>query len=478
MPFDVNNQYSGTYYGKDRLGYTTPDVEATEILRPFLVNPYPAPWLPIRRRDEGHPVAAGVVLSCGYLVGQDSSGGLVPAGIKSGSTGAGGDYSIVAYGSDDVGFSYNPQTGAYVANVGEYAVIGAPSDISSNGTTITTTLNGGNTTITVTAGSLGQGTLSATTGLSVGSYIAITGVTGVKRITALNTTTKVATFDSNCSGAVAGAAVAFGVPTLTVNGVAVTPTATDVAFAQTCTLIPNGTARPIGYAVRNVFQYLGAVTVSSNLTGGMSYTQNGMAVPNFKIHNYMHEPGTALQTMFGLRVPYIGKDLNDLNNLAAAQSLSTATYTYDDFSRSFAHFVGTVASAGSPAPGTLYPGCSIVADDENGYIGSGHFRPFDSTKHSYDQICGRVLAIEQMYPPKDYADRVRTQFDRAQNFVGPYSEPNPTTQLMGGSATRGMDYAINLATKGLLRKMLDAGVAAANIPMAAGTYIWMGIRTI
>jgi hypothetical protein len=89
-----------------------------------------------------------------------------------------------------------------------------------------------------------------------------------------------------------------------------------------------------------------------------------------------------------------------------------------------------------------------------------------------------VIGIEKIYPVKDYADRVRTQFDRAQGFVGPFADRNPVTQMMGGSATRGLDYAVNLATKGLLRKLLEKGVTPANIPVECGTYIWIGVRTI
>ena len=34
--FDVNNNYRGTQYGKDRLGFITPDLDASEQLQPFL----------------------------------------------------------------------------------------------------------------------------------------------------------------------------------------------------------------------------------------------------------------------------------------------------------------------------------------------------------------------------------------------------------------------------------------------------------
>src|SRR5208282_499632 len=84
MSLDINNNYRGTLYGRDRLGYTTPDADASEPLRPFLPVPYPAPWLPGKRLDEGHPVGAQVVLSSHSIVGLDKSGALVPAGLISG----------------------------------------------------------------------------------------------------------------------------------------------------------------------------------------------------------------------------------------------------------------------------------------------------------------------------------------------------------------------------------------------------------
>src|SRR5271156_2745299 len=88
MSLDVNNNYRGTLYGRDRLGYTTPDADASEPLRPFLPVPYPAPWLPGRRLDEGHPVGAQVVISSHQIVGLDKSGALVPAGLIAGSQAA------------------------------------------------------------------------------------------------------------------------------------------------------------------------------------------------------------------------------------------------------------------------------------------------------------------------------------------------------------------------------------------------------
>ena len=46
MPVDLNNQYTGKLFGQDRIGQTTPDLELSEPLKPWLPVPYPAPYLP------------------------------------------------------------------------------------------------------------------------------------------------------------------------------------------------------------------------------------------------------------------------------------------------------------------------------------------------------------------------------------------------------------------------------------------------
>ena len=127
MAFDINNQYTGNLFGRDRIGHTTPDAEATECLRPWLPVPYPAPYLPTARQDQGHPVLANVVLSSQQLVGQDSSGAFVPAGLFCGSqesdpghiSNAAGLYCALKYSQGDVGFAYNAITGNLVAAAGE-----------------------------------------------------------------------------------------------------------------------------------------------------------------------------------------------------------------------------------------------------------------------------------------------------------------------------------------------------------------------
>ena len=66
---DQYGNYTGQQFGHDRLGYTTPDPEGCDPLCPWLPSTYPAPWLPARRIDSGHPVGANIALTAGQLVG-------------------------------------------------------------------------------------------------------------------------------------------------------------------------------------------------------------------------------------------------------------------------------------------------------------------------------------------------------------------------------------------------------------------------
>ena len=230
MAFDINNQYTGKFYGPyPNLGHTTPDLEVSDVLRPWLPVAYPAPYLPSLRQDYGHPKLANIVLSSQHLVGTDKSGSLVPAGLFCGSQATianGGQYCILVYGVNDVGFTYNAQTGALVAQPGEHAVLAAPSD-----------------------GAAGNVTLP--------------------------------------------------------NGQIVAVSAPDITFAQACTLFDTGIAKPIGVATRNVYQYIGGVSIY-NTTGGMLYQLNGVVPTGYIINNYMHEMGTAIQTQYVLRLPWVG----------------------------------------------------------------------------------------------------------------------------------------------------------------------------
>jgi hypothetical protein len=375
MPFDVNNQFTGNLFGKDRIGHTTPDAEATETLRPWLPLSYPAPWLPTLRQDQGHPVLGSVVISSQHVVSQDKNGALIPAGFFCG-TGAsnaghatGGGYCAVKYTAADVGMAYNVQTGALVAVAGEVAIIGRPSD----------------------------------------------GVNG-----------DVITFP---------------------DGSTYTIVAGDTTFAGTCDIIPGKIAKPIGVAVRNVFQYLGGVTVAS-ATGGMNYTLDGVIPVKFRVLNYMHEMATAIQTSYVLRLPWIGVSLTDLASVATG--LSITGYTQSDYSRSFVHFTGTKGVAA----GQFHRGGLVVASDLNQGRDAGNYRPYNSSTDVIDQIVGRIIGVQEMFPIRDYLNRVRTLWDPSR-LTGAVKDPNPASIMMGGSATAGIDYQLNLGTDGLFKRAID-----------------------
>ena len=113
MPVDLNNQYTGKLFGQDRIGQTTPDLELSEPLKPWLPVPYPAPYLPGLRQDQGHPKLASVVLSSQHLIGQDKSGALVPSGLQCGKTPAGSNvWCIIQWGAGSIDqFTIDPRTG-------------------------------------------------------------------------------------------------------------------------------------------------------------------------------------------------------------------------------------------------------------------------------------------------------------------------------------------------------------------------------
>lgn len=373
MAFDINNTYTGNLFGRDRIGHTTPDAEATEVLRPWLPVPYPAPYLPGLRQDQGHPVLANVVLSCNQVVGQDKSGAFVPAGLFCGTQGsdaghatnAAGLYCVLKYGAADVGFAHNPTTGNLVAAAGEVAVLAAPSNGAAN---------------------------------------------------------DVVTF---------------------ADGTTYTIQASDVTFALACNLFPNGRVKPIGITLRNVFQYLGGVDVSS-ATNGMAYTLNGVIPVKFKVHNYMHEMGTAIQTAMVVRLPWIGATTSTLATDATTDGI--AGYVQSNYSRSFVHYTGT------PKFGNLVMGSTQLGD-------AGNFGDWDGT--NVGDICGRIVGIQNIYPIRDYANRVRTLWDPSR-LVGPIKDPNPSSIMMGGSQTGGIDYQLNLGTDGIFKKAYDQGKTLRN----------------
>jgi hypothetical protein len=243
------------------------------------------------------------------------------------------------------------------------------------------------------------------------------------------------------SDAVAGDIIVFP------DGNVITVAAGDVTFGQACNVIPNSVARPIGYAVRNVFQFLGGVNLLS-ATGGVFYTLESMVPLQFRVHNYMHEMGTAIQTHFVLRMPWIGASPTALQGYATQDGISG--YVQTDFGRSFVHCTG--GTAGNPY---ALNGLSVVPSRLGSGTDAGNYSFYNSAVNGFDEICGRVIGVESLYPIRDFANRVRTQFERATEAVGPFTTKTPSIGQLGGSATRGMDYMVNLTNDGILRLASD-----------------------
>jgi hypothetical protein len=479
MSFDINNNYRGTLYGRDRLGYTTPDADASEPLRPFLPVPYPAPWLPGRRLDEGHPVGAQVVISSHQLVGLDKSGALVPAGLLSGTqnssqiltskgpttttanvlaSGVSTLTLLVSEFTPSGNVSPNTTTAATASNLS----FSAGDTITISGVTTATGLNGayqllsaaynGSTTWTLTF----AGGVSSAAGANFGSAV-IRNYTGcycavqygqndvgfARNVATGNPVAAAGEYEviAAPSDAVAGDIIVFP------DGNVITVAAGDVTFGQACNVIPNSVARPIGYAVRNVFQFLGGVNLLS-ATGGVFYTLESMVPLQFRVHNYMHEMGTAIQTHFVLRMPWIGASPTALQGYATQDGISG--YVQTDFGRSFVHCTG--GTAGNPY---ALNGLSVVPSRLGSGTDAGNYSFYNSAVNGFDEICGRVIGVESLYPIRDFANRVRTQFERATEAVGPFTTKTPSIGQLGGSATRGMDYMVNLTNDGILRLASD-----------------------
>jgi len=370
MAFDQHNQFTGKLFGKGRIGHTTPDLEAGDVYRPWLPVPYPAPWLPALRIDEGHPVGASVVLSSQHLVGQDKSGALVPAGLFCGTTPAGSNkYCIIKYDTSADSFTIDPRTGANVTP-GDHVVLACPIDAAPGNVTMP---NG-----TVVAVSAGDITFAKACDM----------------------------FPATQSGGTGGTAYTYGV------------------------------ARPIGVATRNVLQYIGGVKKVAT-TGGLLYKLTGMNPLGNQVLNYMNEMGTAIQTSYVLRVPWIGALPNTLQTLANAASISGYVQGYG---RSFAHYTGTPKIGG----GVTF---------SEALMDQGNYSDFDSTVHTPVDLVGRIIGIMNMIDQVGYSNRVKTLWD-PNRMVGPWKDPNPASIMMGGSATGGLPYHLSLTTDAIYKAAL------------------------
>lgn len=478
MSLDINNNYRGTLYGRDRLGYTTPDADASEPLRPFLPVPYPAPWLPGRRLDEGHPVGAQVVISSHQLVGLDKSGALVPAGLLGGTqnssliaslnhnaantyAGAAGVVTLV-FTDAQTTFSGNVAGNSTVAATAAKSNFAAGDTITVLGTTVSgldgayvllsaTRVAGTSWTLTFANSAVTASATEIPAATTIrdyqGCYCAVqygqNDVGFARNVATGNPVAAAGEYEviAAPSDAVAGDIIVFP------DGNVITVQSADVTFALACNVIPNSVARPIGYAVRNVFQFLGGVNLVST-TGGIFYTLESMVPIQFRVHNYMHEMGTAIQTHFVLRMPWIGATPTSLQSFANSDGISG--YVQTDFGRSFVHATGGVA--GNPY---ALNGLSIVPSRLGSGADAGNFSFYNANVNGFDEICGRVIGVESLYPIRDFANRVRTQFERATEAVGPFTTKTPSIGQLGGSATRGMDYMVNLTNDGILRLASD-----------------------
>jgi hypothetical protein len=386
MSIDRNGQYTGNLPGKDRQGHTTPDLEASHWEQPYLPVPYPAPYLPGLRQDQGHPILAQVVLSSQALVGLDKSGALVPAGMLCGNTGAnaghatGGGYYAIKYSVFDLQWgTLNPKTGVKVAAAGEVAVIAAP------------------------------------------------------------------------TGGVAGDVITF------TDGSTYTVTTGDVTFAQACDLFAGGIVQPVGCTLRNVWQYLGGVTVISSTTGVL-YTLNGLNPLGFSIHNYMNDMGTAIRTQYYIRVPWIGALPTTLKTLTSGDGVTG--YISGPYGLTFTHYTGAPKN-----------GANVVASR---FLGdAGNYTDYNSAVHTPGEIVGNILGVVNMINKVGFANRVKTLWDPSRLQAGGTPDPNQASIMMGGSATAGLPFDINLTTGAAYALAKKQGKA---VHAEYGTYVLIRVN--
>ncbi|TSA39428.1 hypothetical protein D4R30_01090 [archaeon] len=457
MSQDVHGQYTGKMFGQDRIGHTTPDLEASDAYRPWLPVAFPAPYLPGLRQDQGHPKAATKVLSSQMAVGLDKSGALVPAGLFCGKQANGAVLHPTVAAIDDnvltltvANKMVEGETFTVVDTVNAYLngqVLTAKSG--TNSTTVVADFTHGDATPSVS-----DMTIQSTKG---GEFCILHyGAGSIDAFAVLASTGAVATANAHVVLAAPNDAVANMTVTLP-DGTVVTVSAGDITFAHACDLFPTGVARPIGLATRDVYQYIGGTTVKST-TGGILYTLDPMNPIGFQVHNYTHEMGTAIQTSYVVRVPFIGASRTALATLAANDSVTGYAPGYG---LSFTHFTG------APKQGGL-----VVA--ARGLQDAGNFASYDADKHDLADVCGRVLGVINMVDKIGYMARVKTLWDPSR-LVGPYKDPNSASIMMGGSATGGLPYDINLTTDGLY-KLYKNQQKSVNGKPELGTYVLIRIN--
>ena len=457
--FDVNNQFAGALPGHDRIGHTTPDMEASEILRPWLPVPYPAPYLRALRADQGHPQLANVVLSSQQTVGLDKSGAIVPTGLFCGKQPAQNAAVSTAIKILDETVTITAANSFAKDQMLTIGTVAAPFAALSGASVKISAADATDFSFHFEAADVAQAASVATfTPVYAGQYCVIVYQQGDVNYTYNpQTGTYVQAAGEHVFLAAPADAATNDVITLP-DGTVVSPTAGDITFAFTCNLFPGGKVRPLGCVVRNVFQYLGGVepdtAVANWLTGGIQYVLNTMNPTSYRLMNYMHEPGTPIQTEYFLKVPWIGATPQTLMQDAVADFGQSNQYlsSTSAYGRTFAHFTGPKADS----VGNLFTGCLVVGSRAGNGQDAGNFAPYDPNIHDVSDIVGRVYGTVAMYPVKDYLNRVRTLWDPTR-LLGPIRDPNPASIMMGGSATGGVPYDLSLITGGIFKLSQVAG---------------------
>jgi hypothetical protein len=463
MSQDVNGQYTGKMFGQDRIGHTTPDLEASDSYRPWLPVAFPAPYLPGLRQDQGHPKLATKVLSSQMVVGLDKSGALVPAGLFCGKQANGAVLIPTAAAVDTDVLTI---TVANKAEIGEqYVITDGKTGSPYNGVTITakTGTSASQIVADYTPGgdvpTIDVGKMTVRSTLAGEFCILHYGTGSIDAFTVNPASSTGALAVANSHVVLAAPADAVDNMTVTLpDGTVVTITSGDKTFAFACNMFPTGVARPIGLATRDVYQYIGGVNVKS-VQGGLLYTLDPMNPLGFQVHNYTHEMGTAIQTDYVVRVPWIGATRTRLTELAAT---ATAIVGYQPgYGLSFTHFTGTPKSGDLVVPA-------------QGLMDAGNFTSYDAAKHSIADICGRILGVINMVDKIGYMARVKSLWDPSR-MVGPVKDPNNASIMMGGSATGGLPYDISLTTDGLYKLFKNQKKATDGLG-ELGTYVLIRIN--
>ena len=196
----------------------------------------------------------------------------------------------------------------------------------------------------------------------------------------------------------------------------------------------------VGIMPYNAFAYYGGVIPTELDSGYFSFECDPNRPMHEKYTNFNVQATVAILCDRYIQVPYVGDSETEASLTAHARSYAHA---YGDIA-SISDFVcddAEGAATGMNANGYFFPGCYVCHDSNGMYI------PFDSNTMSSLDIVGQLLRIDSRYP-KNYLERVKT-FDSKGQYV--------TMDQMPGSATRGMDYAVHIATDGAYRAAIDAG---------------------